>query len=99
MFEESTRTLLCGDLMTQMGNTTPLTNGDLVEAALRAERVFQGTTPGPAARRTLRRLAELSPERLAIMHGASFEGDGRKALLDLAAGLEELELEGNQVAA
>jgi flavorubredoxin len=99
MFEETTGTLLCGDLMTQMGRTAPLTSGDLVEAAVRAERVFRGTTPGPAAAATLRRLSALSPERLAIMHGASFEGDGRKALLELAVGLEDLELEGNQAAA
>lgn len=93
LFEETTRTLLCGDLMTQIGRSAPITNSDLVEAALRAERLFRGTTPGPTAARTLQSLAELSPERLAIMHGASFEGDGRRALLDLAAGMEELQRE------
>jgi flavorubredoxin len=93
LFEETTRTLLCGDLMTQIGRSAPLTSGDLVEAAVRAERLFRGTTPGPTAPRTLRKLAELMPERLAVMHGASFEGDGGKALRDLAAGLEALDRE------
>ena len=37
----------------------------------------------------LRRLAALGPETLAVMHGSSFRGDGRQALLDLAAVLDE----------
>ncbi len=34
---------------------------------------------------TLRRLADLNPQILAIMHGASFKGDGRTEVLELAA--------------
>jgi hypothetical protein len=33
---------------------------------------------------TLRRLATLSPRTLALMHGPSYVGDGRAALLALA---------------
>jgi hypothetical protein len=33
---------------------------------------------------TIRRLAELSPRRLALMHGPSFAGDGAAALRALA---------------
>jgi len=33
---------------------------------------------------TLRRLAELRPRTLAVMHGSSYAGDGRGALLTLA---------------
>ena len=33
---------------------------------------------------TLQRLAALEPRTLAVMHGSSFRGDGRKAILDLA---------------
>jgi hypothetical protein len=36
------------------------------------------------------KLAELKPRRLAIMHGSSFDGDGARALLDLAAGFKEV---------
>ena len=90
MFEETTGTLLCGDLMSQLGSGAPITNSDVVERALATERIFGQTSPGDNAPRTLRRLAELRPQRLAIMHGSSFEGDGRKALLDLAAGYERL---------
>jgi flavorubredoxin len=98
MFEETTKTLLCGDLMTQGGRSTPLTSNDLVEGALEAERVWGQTTPGMNAVHTLRRLAELSPERLAIMHGSSFEGDGGKALRSLADGLAAMRAEQSQAA-
>jgi flavorubredoxin len=91
MFEETTGTLLCGDLLSQLGRGPALTSNDVVEAALRAEALFHATTPGPHVLQTLRSLAELSPRTLAIMHGSSFEGDGRKALLDLADGCAELQ--------
>jgi flavorubredoxin len=96
MFEETTGTLLCGDLLSQAGRGPALTNQDVVGAALQAERMFHATTPGPSAAATLRNLARLSPRTLAIMHGSSFEGDGSKALLDFAEGFEAL---GREVAA
>ena len=36
-----------------------------------------------------RRLADLEPNTLAIMHGSSFRGDGRKAIVDLAEVIKE----------
>lgn len=98
MFEETTKTLLCGDLFSQGGRGVPLTSNDVVEAALQAERFWGQTSPGMNPVHTLRRLAELSPERLAIMHGSSFEGDGGKALRDLADGLAALRAEQSQAA-
>lgn len=98
LFEETTGTLLCGDLMSQLGGGAPITNSDVVEAALHAERIFHQTSPGPSSGRTLRKLAELAPERLAIMHGSSFEGDGKKALLALADGYAALEREEHRAA-
>jgi hypothetical protein len=38
---------------------------------------------------TMQRLAELAPRTLALMHGSSFRGDGRKAIEDLAAVIRE----------
>jgi len=38
----------------------------------------------PATGPTLRRLAGLAPETLALMHGSSFRGDGGAALQGLA---------------
>jgi hypothetical protein len=43
---------------------------------------------GRDTRRHLERLAQFEPRLLACMHGSSFAGDGRAALLGLAAALE-----------
>lgn len=90
MFEETTRTLLCGDLFTQIGAGPAVTDNDLVGAALAAERMFHQSSMGPNTQQTLRSLAELAPQTLAIMHGSSFHGDGRRALLGLADGYQQL---------
>ena len=39
---------------------------------------------------TLQRLAALKPITLATMHGSSFRGDGRKAILDLTDVVRDL---------
>ncbi len=36
------------------------------------------------------KLAALAPQRLAIMHGSSFEGDGARALADLGVAFREV---------
>lgn len=84
MFEESTRTLLCGDLFTQLGDGTALTQGDIVGPAIAAEDLFQYSCLNPNMGATLRGLAGLSPRTLALMHGPSFAGDGAAALGALA---------------
>jgi flavorubredoxin len=83
-FEETTRTLFCGDLFTHVGDEGPVTGQDIVDAAMAAEDMFGATALGPQMAPTLRRLAELAPETLALMHGASFRGDGAAALRALA---------------
>jgi len=98
MFEETTGTLLCGDLLSHAGRGPALTSHDVVGAALQAERMFHAMTPGPRAAQTLRELASLSPRTLAIMHGSSFEGDARKALLDFADGYDALQSEAARAA-
>lgn len=89
LFEEQTRTLFCGDLFTHLGDGPPVTDGDLVEAALESERLFRQTSCLTAAATTLRALAELRPHTLAVMHGSSFHGDGAAALNGLADALEQ----------
>jgi len=85
LLEETTRTLLCGDLFTQLGQRPPLvTDGDIVGAALDAEAVLASAPPGPAVPTALRGLADLRPRTLATMHGAAYEGDAATALTDLA---------------
>jgi len=85
-FDEATSTLLAGDLLSQTGNPAPLSESDLVEPAIAAEELFHATglttTLGP----TLHQLAELNPTTLAVMHGASFSGDGAAQLRGLADG-------------
>jgi flavorubredoxin len=87
ILEETTGTLLCGDLLTHVGPTLPIVETDVVGPALAAERMFQAMSMAPNTQAALQRLAALQPTTLAIMHGASFRGDGAKALMELAAGL------------
>ncbi len=94
LYEETTGTLLCGDLFTHVGAPPALTTGDIVGPALAAEAMFHATALAPSTSATLRALGDLEPRTLAVMHGSSFSGDGRQALYDLAAAYEELALAG-----
>lgn len=84
LYEESTGTLLCGDLFTQLGNAPPTTSDDIVAAAIEAEDLFHFSTMHPATGQIIRRLAETEPRVLALMHGPSFRGDGGATLRALA---------------
>ena len=84
LFEESTQTLLCGDIFTALGNGPALVEDDPIGPAMEAETVFGATSLSPRVGATLRRLAELEPRTLALMHGSSYSGDGAKALVGLA---------------
>jgi flavorubredoxin len=84
MYEESTGTLLCGDLFTQVGKAPALTHGDIVGPALVGEDMFGYSTLNPNMGTTIRSLASLSPRTLALMHGPSFAGDCDGALRALA---------------
>lgn len=83
IFEETTGTLFCGDLFTQFGPQA-LTSDDIVAAAIAAEDAFHSTSVGAATAPTIRKLAELEPHALALMHGPTFFGDGAAALNCLA---------------
>jgi flavorubredoxin len=84
LFEETTRTLLCGDLFTQLGPAPALTESDIVDPSSFAEDVFGATCPTPRTGPTIRALAELGPATLAVMHGSCFAGDTAAALSALA---------------
>jgi len=83
IFEETTGTLLCGDLFTQLGDGPALTEGDIVGPAIVAEELFKYSCLNPGMGATIRRLAELSPRTLALMHGPCFSGDVPEALRTL----------------
>ena len=84
LFEETSGTLLCGDLFAQIGNAPAVTTGDVVGPAIATEDLFHASALHPTTGATLRRMAELSPRALALMHGPSFNGDGAAALRSLA---------------
>lgn len=84
IYEESTGTLLCGDLFTQLGNSSALTDGDIVGPAIEAEDLFKYSGLNPEMGTTIRALSKLMPKTLALMHGPSFSGDGAAALCALA---------------
>jgi flavorubredoxin len=84
VYEETTGTLLCGDLFTHVGDVPPLTGSDIVGPAIAAEEVFHATSIGAATAPTIRKLAALKPRTLGLMHGSSFNGDCEHALHSLA---------------
>jgi flavorubredoxin len=89
LFDETTRTLFCGDLFTQTGESPAIVHdADLIQPALDAEDLFGATALTASTASTIRRLAELEPRTLALMHGPAYAGDCRQALLDLADAYE-----------
>jgi flavorubredoxin len=89
LFEETTGTLLCGDLFTHVGKTEALTSDDIVQPAMDAEAIFRATSLAPDTPLVMSRLADLEPSTLALMHGASYNGDCGRALRDLAKEYDE----------
>jgi flavorubredoxin len=84
LFDESTRTLFCGDLFSRTGEAAATTEDTIVHAAIAHDQLMHGHAYTPNTGPTLRRLAALQPERLALMHGPTFVGDGAKELNALA---------------
>jgi flavorubredoxin len=89
-FDETTSTLLAGDLLTHTGQCPALTESDCVAPALEAEKLFHATGLTTNLQPTLEQLAQLRPTTLALMHGASFTGDGAGQLRGLAEGYAAL---------
>jgi flavorubredoxin len=96
LMEETTRTLLLGDLFTQGGaDNPPITNADILgpsEAFRQTMDYYSHTTN---ARSMLSRLAALRPTTLATMHGSSWQGDGGSLLMALADALDETSSHGS----
>jgi flavorubredoxin len=85
LFEETAKTLFCGDLLTQAGKgAKPLVETDLVEPSEKMRRGMDYYSHAPNTRSVLERLASLEPRTLACMHGSAWRGDGRAPLLALA---------------
>jgi flavorubredoxin len=84
IFEESTRTLFCGDLFTHVGNGPALVESDIVGPAAATEEIFHATSLTPSTAPSILKLAKLEPRTLAVMHGSSYRGDGAAALRSLS---------------
>lgn len=83
-FEETTDSLLCGDLFTRLGDTPARTGEEILTPAMQAEEMFQSTSLCANTGPTLRELAGLRPRLLGLMHGAAFSGDSAAMLTGLA---------------
>jgi len=96
LFEEVTGTLLCSDLFTHEGDVEPITESDVTERAKRSliegqQSPFANAYPyTPLTEPILQGLADLRPNRLALMHGSSFVGNGEQALRELAVVMKEV---------
>ncbi len=84
LFEETTKTLFCGDLFTHAGDGPALTTGDIVGPAIEGEELFHATSVSPVTGPTIRKLAALDPRTLALMHGSSTATGCTAALGQLA---------------
>lgn len=89
-FEQTTRTLLCGDLFTQGGEgKAALVESDILgpSEGFRGAMDYYAHAPDTGA--MLERLAATSPTTLACMHGSAWRGDGAALLRALAASIEQ----------
>ncbi len=89
LYEETTGTLFCGDLFTATGEAPATSDDDLVGPAAAAEDIFGATAITPNTAPTIRRLADLEPQRLALMHGPTFVGSTRDAAATQLRGLAD----------
>jgi flavorubredoxin len=90
MFDDSTRTLLCGDLFTQGGKgEEALVETDILgpSEAFRGAMDYYAHTPNTGA--MLERLAAQVPATLACMHGSAWTGDGAGLLRALAQSIAQ----------
>lgn len=92
LFEQSTGTLLCSDLLHQMGDVLPTSDssGHVIDLA---RRTLEGYEQGPFAHycpwttrteKEFNKLAGLAPKVLATMHGSTYLGDGARVIGELS---------------
>lgn len=85
LMEETTSTLLCGDLFTQGGASLPaLTESDILGPSEAFRAPMDYFAHSRDTRALLEKLAETDPKTLACMHGSAWRGDGAMLLRALA---------------
>lgn len=91
LFDESTRTLLCGDLFTQPGGRMPpVTESEILTASEGMRGMMDYYAHATSTTAILNGLAALQPQMLACQHGSAYRGDGGALLRELAGTLEKL---------
>jgi flavorubredoxin len=81
LFEETQKTLFCSDLFHHVGEVEPLTTADAVGRSHQPLKEYQAGILAayvpytPLTAQNLKKLSDLKPKTLAIMHGSSFTGD------------------------
>jgi len=89
LFDESTGTLLCGDLFTQGGSTPPpVTEKDILGPSELFRKPMDYFAHSTRSSVILEKLAALKPQLLACQHGSSYRGDGAALLRELSRILE-----------
>lgn len=83
--EDTTRTLFCGDILTQPGNNQPaVVEGDVLGPSEAFRKQIDYYAHGPNTRAVLEKMAALNPSTLACMHGSAWRGDAASLLRTLA---------------
>ena len=87
--EETTGTLLCGDLFTQGGaNLSPVVTSDVLEPSETFRKQMDYYSHTKNVHSLIAPLAAAKPKLLACMHGSAWAGDGGRMLLALADSLD-----------
>lgn len=88
LMEETTGTLLCGDLFTQGGSDVePLTRSDILDSSETFRKQLDYFSHARNTRALIAPLVAARPTTLACMHGSAWRGDGAAALTALADSL------------
>ncbi|MGE0757837.1 MAG: hypothetical protein AB7O38_12490 [Pirellulaceae bacterium] len=90
LFDQTSGTLLCGDLFTQAGaETVAVTESEILTASEVMRKPMDYYAHSTRTGKILERLASLQPTTLACQHGSAYRGDGGALLRQLAAILEK----------
>ena len=88
LYEETGRTLFCGDLFTQPGRgAKPLVEDDILTPSEEFRLAMDYYAHGPNTGAVLEKMAATRPDTLACMHGSAWRGDGSAMIRELAASL------------
>jgi flavorubredoxin len=96
LYDATTKTLLCSDLLHQNGDVEPVTSADVVARMRAMFDAYRGTPLDfymPWTHLTeglIERLAALEPALCAPMHGSVYAGDGAAALRAMAIMMREV---------